>query len=87
MSKNNTTLFESKLYNKIVSLSRNKILYSRFKLNDSFQTRIYLIFIHLSFLYVKLKKDNHILSVSSFNQNLFDYTFKKIELNTIINEK
>ena len=81
MSKNNTTLFESKLYNKIVSLSRNKILYSRFKLNDSFQTRIYLIFIHLSFLYVKLKKDNHILSVSSFNQNLFDYTFTKIELN------
>jgi len=75
---NNNTLFESKLYNKIVALSRNKLLYSKFNLNDSFQNRIYLIFIHLSFLFVVFKKKP---SLNLFNQNLFDYTFHKIELN------
>tara|TARA_B110000014_G_C19598213_1_gene317254 strand:- start:2 stop:526 length:525 start_codon:yes stop_codon:yes gene_type:complete len=78
---NNTTLFESKLYNKIVALSRNKLLYSKFNLNDSFQNRIYLIFIHLSFLFAAIKKNKKNPFLNSFNQNLFDYTFEKIELN------
>ena len=78
---NNTTLFKSKLYNKIVELSRNKLLYSKFKLNDSFQNRIYLIFIHLSFLLARFKKNEHKPFLSLFNQNIFDYTFYKIELN------
>jgi len=78
---NNTTLFKSKLYNKIVELSRNKLLYSKFRLNDSFQNRIYLIFIHLSFLLVRFKKNKQKPFLSLFNQNIFDYTFYKIELN------
>jgi len=78
---NNTTSFMPKLYNKIVELSRNKLLYSKFKLNDSFQNRIYLIFIHLSFLLVRFKTNKQEHFLSSFNQNIFDYTFYKIELN------
>ena len=37
---------EIKLYNKILLLSRNKLLYTNFKLNDTFQNRINLIFFH-----------------------------------------
>ena len=83
MSKNinNNILFESKLYNKILSLSRNKLLYSKFKLNDTFQNRIYLIFIHISFLFIKLKNDKKTPSFLTFNQKVFDYIFDKIELN------
>jgi len=83
MSKNinNNILFESKLYNKILSLSRNKLLYSKFKLNDTFQNRIYLIFIHISFLFIKLKNDKKTPSFVTFNQKVFDYIFDKIELN------
>ena len=83
MSKNinNNILFESKLYNKILSLSRNKLLYSKFKLNDTFQNRIYLIFIHISFLFIKLKNDRKKPSFATFNQKVFDYIFDKIELN------
>ena len=83
MSKNtnNTILFESNLYNKILLLSRNKLLYSKFNLNDTFQNRIYLIFIHICFLFVKLKKHENKLSYLEFNQKVFDYTFSKIEIN------
>ena len=44
-----------KLYNKIVLLSRNKFLYSVFHIDDTFQNRINLIFLHISFLFVKIK--------------------------------
>ena len=37
------------LYNKILLLSRNKLFYTNFDLNDNFQNRIHLIFIHVSF--------------------------------------
>ena len=40
---------EDKLYNKILSLSRNKLFYTKLDLKDSFQNRINLIFLHISF--------------------------------------
>ena len=49
---------ETILYNNIVSLSRNKILYTKFMLSDTFQNRIHLIFIHISFLFIKIKASN-----------------------------
>lgn len=72
---------EDKLYNNLVALSRNKILYTNFDLKDTFQNRINLIFIYTSFLFIKLKakkKDQHL---SEFLQKTFDLIFKKIELN------
>ena len=49
---------EDTLYNNILSLSRNKLFFTKFDLTDTFQNRIYLIFIHISFLFTKLKHNN-----------------------------
>ena len=65
---------EIKLYNKIQILSRNKLLFTKFKVSDIMQNRINLIFLHASFLFVKLK-DNK--SSIDFSQRFFDYIFKK----------
>ena len=72
---------ETKLYNKILSLSRNKIFYTKFDLIDTFQNRIYLIFIHMSFLFIKIKQNKGDEKYKFFSQNMFDLVFKKIELN------
>ena len=72
---------ENKLYNKILSLSRNKIFYANFGLSDSFQNRINLIFLHISFLFNKIKEDGKNSLNKEFSQSLFDYTFNRIELN------
>ena len=48
---------ETTLYNNIVLLSRNKLFYTNFGLADTFQNRIVLIFIHLSFIFIKVKEN------------------------------
>ena len=70
-----------KLYNKILLLSRNKVFYTEFCLNDTFQNRINLIFLHISFLFIKLKQKNKNGLYKSFSQLTFDLIFMKIELN------
>ena len=70
-----------RLYNKILFLSRNKVFYTKFCLNDTFQNRISLIFLHISFLFIKLKQKNKNELYKSFSQLMFDLIFKKIELN------
>ena len=72
---------EEKLYNKIISLSRNKLFYTRLGLNDTFQNRINLIFLHISFLFIKIRQDNKNRPYKKFYQVMFDYIFNKIELN------
>ena len=52
---NNTK--ETNLYNNILLLSRNKIFYTKFNLADTFQNRIYLVFMHVSFLFIKIKQN------------------------------
>ena len=50
--------FKSKeyiLYNNILRLSRNKLFYTKFALEDTFQNRINLLFFHISFIFNKLK--------------------------------
>ena len=64
------------IYNNLVGLSRNKIFYKTFFLNDCFSTRLKLIFIHLAFLLINLKKKDKKIS-----QKLFDHTFIQIERN------
>ena len=80
-SNNKTSNPESNLYNKILLLSRNKLFYTKFCLNDTFQNRINLIFFHLSFIFVKIKQTKRELSSIDIHQKLFDLTFSKIELN------
>ena len=72
---------ENKLYNKILYLSRNKLFYTKINLNDNFQNRISLIFLHISFLFIKTKQKNNNQLYKSFYQETFDYAFKEIELN------
>ena len=72
---------ENALYNKILFLSRNKLFYTKLSLNDTFQNRIYLIFLHISFLFIKLKQKNKGQFYKEFYQKMFDFIFKKIELN------
>jgi len=78
---NKTKVQENKLYNKILILSRNKLLYKKFEISDTFQNRIYLIFFHASFLLVKLKKSKKSHLYKEFSQKVFDCVFKNIELN------
>ena len=71
---------ENNLYNNILLLSRNKIFYTVFNLSDTFQNRIHLMFIHISFLFIKIKQDNN-SKYKNFYQKMFDLIFKKIEIN------
>ena len=72
---------EEALYNNILSLSRNKLFFTKFNLTDTFQNRIHLIFIHISFLFIKIKQHNHKELYKAFYQKIFDLIFKKIEQN------
>ena len=72
---------DSKLYNKILFLSRNKLFYTKFRLSDTFQNRINLIFLHMSFLLIKIKYKDKVSLYKEFYQKLFDHVFMKIELN------
>ena len=72
---------ENTLYNNILLLSRNKLFYTKFDLIDAFQNSIHLIFIHISFIFIKIKKNHKNKMFKIFYQSLFDLIFKNIELN------
>ena len=44
------------LYNILLTLSRNILFYSKIKLPDNFETRIYLMFMHFSIMMIIFKK-------------------------------
>ena len=69
------------LYNNILLLCRNTLFYTKFDLIDTFQNRIYLIFIHISFIFIKIKQDGQNKIYKIFYQRIFDFIFNKIELN------
>ena len=72
---------EEMLYNKILLISRNKLFYTKLRLNDTFENRINLIFFHISFLFIKSKEKGKSLFYKEFCQRIFDFIFKKIKLN------
>ena len=53
-----TNLQKDIIYNNILLLSRNTLFYTKFDLIDTFQNRIHLIFIHISFIFIKVKKND-----------------------------
>ena len=69
------------LYNNILSLSRNKLFYTKFALADTFQNRINLIFFHISFIFIKFNNNKKKNEYKHFHQKLFDTVFNQIELN------
>ena len=76
-----TNTKETILYNKILSLSRNKLFYTKFALADTFQNRIYLIFFHFSFIFIKVDQNRGGIAYVNFYQKMFDLLFYQIELN------
>ena len=72
---------ENTLYNNILLLSRNKLFYTKFDVIDTFQNRIHLIFIHISFIFIKIKQNNKDQMYKIFYQKMFDLIFNNIELN------
>ena len=72
---------ENLLYNNILLLSRNKLFYTKFDLIDTFQNRIHLVFMHISFLFIKAKQNNKNKRFQTFHQKMFDLVFRKIEIN------
>ena len=68
------------LYNKILLLSRNKLLYTKFNMVDSFQNRINLIFLHTCFLFIALRAKSENNIYKDLFQKMFDFVFKSIEI-------
>ena len=64
------------LYNILLKLSRNIFFYKKIQLNDSFETRIFLMFFHFSILMIIFKKKGE-----KFDQNEYDNVFNSIEYN------
>ena len=62
------------LYNTLLHLSRNLYFYNKIKLKDTFETRIYLMFIHFSIILVIYKTKK-----SRFPQSDYDSLFYCIE--------
>ena len=65
----------NKLYNKLSDLSRNKFLYEEIKLADNFETRVLLIFFHLSII-LKIAKGT---GSNKKTQDIYDNIFQNIE--------
>ena len=64
------------IYNNLVKLTRNKVLYKNIANNESFSDRLIMFFFHFAF-FMKLFKNQ----TSKENlQDLYDYIFKQIEL-------
>ena len=66
----------SELYNILLKLSRNIFFYKKVQLNDSFETRIFLMFFHFSILMIIFKKKGE-----KFDQDEYDNVFNSIEYN------
>ena len=64
------------LYNTLLSLSRNLYFYNKINLKDTFETRIYLMFVHFSIILIIFKKNKN-----NFPQRSYDNLFYSIENN------
>ena len=62
------------LYNTLLHLSRNLFFYSKIKLKDTFETRVYLIFFHFSIMLTVFKNKK-----INFSQQNYDNFFFSIE--------
>ncbi len=64
------------IYNNLIKLTRNKILYENISNNESFSDRLTIFFFHFAFFLKFYKKQ----TTKENLQNLYDFIFKQIEL-------
>ena len=64
------------IYNNLIKLTRNKILYENLSNNESFSDRLIIFFFHFAFFLKSFKKQ----SSKQEMQELYDFIFKQIEL-------
>ena len=64
------------MYSTLLNLSRNIFFYKKIGLPDTFETRIYLMFIHFSVMLIVFKNKG-----KKFNQKSYDSLFHNIENN------
>ena len=64
------------LYSTLLNLSRNIFFYKKIGLPDTFETRIYLMFVHFSVMMIVFKNKG-----KKFNQKSYDSLFHNIENN------
>ena len=64
------------MYNTLLFLSRNIFFYDKIKLPDTYETRLYLMFLHFSIVLIIYKKKKLL-----FNQKSYDLLFQNIENN------
>ena len=64
------------IYNNLVKLTRNKILYKNISNNESFSDRLIIFLMHFAFFLKLFKKHTSKENL----QDLYDYIFKQIEL-------
>ena len=64
------------MYNTLLSLSRNLLFYNKVNLPDTFETRLYLMFMHFSIMMIIFKKKG-----KKFAQKDYDFFFHSIEYN------
>ena len=64
------------MYTTLLKLSRNVYFYENIKLKDSFETRIYLMFMHFSIILIVYKNKS-----LSFDKSAYDNLFYSIENN------
>ena len=64
------------IYNKLVELARNKILYKDFETQDLFSDRLTFFLLHFTIFFKVFKnKDNRVIL-----QEIYDFTFRQLEL-------
>ena len=73
---NTSKIHTNDLYITLLNLSRNIFFYKKIGLPDTFETRIYLMFIHFSIMMIVFKNKG-----KKFNQKSYDSLFHNIENN------
>jgi cytochrome b pre-mRNA-processing protein 3 len=64
------------IYNNLIKLTRNKSLFEKLNIQDSFYDRMIVFFIHFAFFLKIYKKDTNKQNL----QQLYDFIFKQIDL-------
>ena len=64
------------LYNNLIKLSRNKILYKNFVKQDTFSDRLIFFLIHFAFFVKNFKNEEN----TKILQDIYDFIFRQLEL-------